>query len=163
MERQLIVMRHAKSSWSSSAATDHERPLNDRGRREAPVVAKELARLGWIPEMVLSSDSQRTRETWEHMRKVWSAEPAVEFLRSLYLAGYADLIELTDLVPEHIKTLLVLGHNPGWQGVVYALTGESIAMKTACAARLLGPNSDWDSALRTRGTWKLIDVIRGKD
>ena len=67
MERRLIVMRHAKSSWKSDAETDHLRPLNKRGRDSAPLVAARLVELGWIPEAVYSSDSLRTRETWDGM------------------------------------------------------------------------------------------------
>ena len=60
MQRRLMVMRHAKSSWKSQVPTDHERPLNERGRRDAARVGKRLAELGWVPDFVVSSDSRRT-------------------------------------------------------------------------------------------------------
>ena len=63
MAKRLLVTRHAKSSWKSGEDSDHARPLNKRGRRDAPRVAAHLVGLGWVPEQVLSSDSQRTRET----------------------------------------------------------------------------------------------------
>ena len=65
MRRRLIVLRHAKSAWDTDAATDHERPLNKRGRRDALRVAEKIAKLGWQPEQVISSDAERTRETWK--------------------------------------------------------------------------------------------------
>ena len=80
-------MRHAKSSWDSPAKNDHERPLNDRGRRDSPRVAQHLAEIGWQPQLILSSDAQRTRETAELMLSVWEAGVAVEFSPELYLAG----------------------------------------------------------------------------
>ncbi len=64
MTRRLIVMRHAKSSWKHAGLTDHQRPLNKRGRKDAPRVARALIERGWTPRRVLSSDAARTRETW---------------------------------------------------------------------------------------------------
>ena len=62
MQRRLMLMRHAKSSWKSQVPTDHERPLNERGRRDAARVGKRLAKLGWLPDVVVGSDSRRTEE-----------------------------------------------------------------------------------------------------
>ena len=75
MKRRLIVMRHAKSSWKDPGQTDHERPLNGRGRRSAPLVAARLAELGWAPTRVHSSDAARTVETWRGMEEtMWYSE-----------------------------------------------------------------------------------------
>ncbi|MEE3242683.1 MAG: histidine phosphatase family protein, partial [Candidatus Thermoplasmatota archaeon] len=69
MISRLILMRHAKSSWKYPDLSDHERPLNKRGRKAAVKVAKELIRLEWIPDKLYSSDSERTKETWSRMNK----------------------------------------------------------------------------------------------
>jgi len=69
MISRLILMRHAKSSWKYHDLSDHERPLNQRGRKSAVKIAKELIRLEWIPDKLYSSDSARTRETWGRMSK----------------------------------------------------------------------------------------------
>ncbi len=82
MQRRIIVMRHAKSSWKSDAPDDHSRPLNRRGRRDAPRVAQELARRGWVPERVFSSDARRTRQTWEIMAPYFENAPQVRWLKS---------------------------------------------------------------------------------
>ena len=73
--RTLILMRHAKSSWDNSALSDHERPLNARGRREAPVTGRRLRDAGIHPEATISSDSARTQETWNEL---WQFFPNVE-------------------------------------------------------------------------------------
>ena len=75
MRRRIIVMRHAKSSWKSGARDDHARPLNKRGRRDAPRIAARLAELGWVPERVISSDSERTRQTWARMEEAFDLPP----------------------------------------------------------------------------------------
>jgi phosphohistidine phosphatase SixA len=81
MRRRLMIMRHAKSSWKGQVPTDHDRPLNTRGRRDAVRVGKRLAKLGWVPDLVVSSDSRRTRETWERMQRRFP-EARVSFTRA---------------------------------------------------------------------------------
>ncbi len=159
MDRRLIVMRHAKSSWSSGAATDHARPLNERGRGDAPRVAVSLIECGWQPEFMLSSDAQRTRETAELMESRWPGPVPSEFLRSFYNGGYEQLVQEAGLIPTDAVTVLVLGHNPGWQEIVLALTGQMVEMKTATAALLAGKGDNWHAALRARRQWQIVDVI----
>ncbi|MEX2187581.1 MAG: histidine phosphatase family protein [Pirellulales bacterium] len=159
MKHRLIVMRHAKSSWDSPAETDHDRPLNDRGRRDAPAVAARLVELGWSPEVVLSSDSRRTRETFERMQPVLSPAGGVEYLSSLYHASIEALCEALLTVSDDVRVVLALGHNPGWQQAVYWLSGESIEMKTATAALLECDAADWQSSVAAREQWRLADTI----
>src|SRR5262245_30773186 len=90
MQRLLMLMRHAKSSWKSPAQTDHARPLNKRGRHDAPRVGKRLAQDGWVPDRVVSSDSRRTRETWERMERYFP-DARVSFTRALYGGGPTEL------------------------------------------------------------------------
>ncbi len=131
--KRIIIMRHAKSDWAAGAGSDHERPLNHRGKREAPLVGAALRASGLAPQRVLSSDSARTRETWERMAdQLDGAE--VTFDAKLYLAGI-DVVRaaLADL-DEATKTVLVLGHNPGWEDMVTELARRRIELKTAHAA-----------------------------
>ena len=79
----LILMRHAKSSWKYPELTDHERPLNKRGRKASVKIAKELIRLDWIPDKLYSSDSARTKETWKRMAK-HIQQVDVEYSRKFY-------------------------------------------------------------------------------
>ena len=87
MQRRLIIMRHAKSSWNSPAATDHARPLNKRGQHDAPRVGTALVEQDWTPDLVLSSDSQRTRETFAGMTESFPGGIEVRFLSSFYHGG----------------------------------------------------------------------------
>ena len=143
MERQLIVMRHAKSSWDSSAVTDHERPLNARGRRDTPRVAKRLVDLGWQPQHILSSDSQRTRDTCNLLLSSWEDGIGVDYLASLYLAGPKAVADEFQQLSDEVTTLLVLGHNPGWEAIVHRLSDQSVTMKTASAAMLSMLSIKW--------------------
>lgn len=158
MQRRIIVMRHAKSSWNSPAPTDHERPLNGRGRRSAPKIGAALAERGWMPELVLSSDSQRTRETFDRLTEGLGCKPRAEFLRSFYGGGPGEVREALAAAPDHISCVLVLGHNPGWEFVVRALSGEHIIMKTATAVLLSRDCANWSHAFH-QPPWTLEEVI----
>ncbi len=165
MNRRLIVMRHAKSSWADGSMSDHERPLNDRGRREAPEVARQLAELEWLPEVVLSSDSKRTRETWKRMKTVLEdadCTPTVTKSAELYHAGMDEAADALTELDDEIDCVLLLGHNPGWEDVVSYLSGVSVTMTTANAVLLEGEGDSWQDALE-RGSWQLVEVIRPRE
>ena len=157
MERQLIVMRHAKSSWASAGLTDHERPLNDRGRRDAPKVARQLTELGWQPQQILSSDARRTRQTAILLLAEWEDGIEATYSEMLYLAGPNALKEAMNGISDEVESLVVLGHNPGWEGVVHRLSGVEVTMKTATAALLTAECESWENAFDVE--WALEEVV----
>ena len=161
--KRLIVMRHAKSDWDTDAPTDHARPLNKRGRRDSLRIADKLVLLNWCPEHVLSSDAQRTRETFELMAPEFDPEPTVDFLATLYHAGPDELAGSIVSISDDTVTVMALGHNPGWEEVVYWLTRESIRMTTANAALIECEADSWSDVVRHAGNWSLKDVIRPKE
>ena len=156
---RLIILRHAKSSRSDSGLSDHDRPLNARGECDAPLVAERLLELGWVPEQVLSSNSERTRQTWAQMADVLGHVPA-DFVPGLYLASARQAVEELAEQADEVTTLLLLGHNPGLEQLVFDLTGQSERLTTCNAALLTSTASDWKKALR--GRWSLDQVVRPK-
>lgn len=162
MERRIVVMRHAKSDWDTNAKNDHERPLNKRGRQSAPMVANHLSTLGWQPQHILSSDARRTRETAELLLESWEDGIGVDFTSKLYLAGPSELQFELCVVSDEVETLLVLGHNPGWEGVVYRLTDVGVTMKTATAAMLHSDACEsWSDAFDA--DWTLHEIINPRE
>ncbi len=162
MERRIVVMRHAKSDWNTNAQTDHERPLNDRGRRSAPLVAKHLTSLGWQPQHILSSDARRTRETADLLLHAWEDGIGVEFNSKLYLAGPKELQFELCAVSDEVETLLVLGHNPGWESVVHRLSDVGVVMKTATAALLQSASCEsWSDVFDAE--WTLNEIINPRE
>ena len=161
MQRRLMLMRHAKSAWQSQAPTDHERPLNKRGRRDAPRVGERLVELGWMPDQVVGSDSRRTQETWEQMQKHFP-EARVHFTRALYAGGPTELRSEVARLSAAVRTVLVLGHNPGWENAVKALSGREVRMTTANVVLLEGKGATWGEALQ-RGRWSVVGVVRPKE
>lgn len=163
MQRRLVIMRHAKSSWETDAPSDHARPLNKRGRRDAPRIAKRLAELGWQPQLVVSSDSRRTKETYELLGSSLGDTLPVRFLPSLYQGGVAELVSALEDVPDDVPCVLALGHNPGWEQVVEWLCGQHVRLTTANAALLEGRGATWREAAGGQASWLLRDVLRPKE
>lgn len=109
---RLILTRHAKSSWEDPSQPDHDRPLNDRGRRSARALGDWLASRGYEPEEVLCSTSQRTRETWEGIALApLEVRPHLRFEPKLYHATPDTMLAV--LRSATAPTVMMLGHNPG--------------------------------------------------
>jgi phosphohistidine phosphatase len=160
--KTLLVLRHAKSSWNDPALDDHERPLNKRGRRDAPRMGELVREYGLIPDVVISSDAVRARLTAEAVAE--EARYAGEILVDprLYMARPADIVSLLPTVRENAETVMIVGHNPGLEKLVEQLTGERQDLPTAALAQIVLPIDQWrDLKLSTRGT--LVGLWRPKE
>jgi phosphohistidine phosphatase len=123
--RQLLLLRHAKSSWDDPSLSDHARPLNPRGRRAAAAVAQALRELGLSPDVVLVSSARRTLQTLEQIRPSFEPGILVEPLDALYLATWQSLLTLVQAVPETARSVMLIGHNPGLHEFAMALSGAA--------------------------------------
>ena len=148
-------MRHAKSSWKYPDLSDHERPLNKRGRKAAVKVAKELIRLEWMPEKLYSSDSERTKETWSRMDKHIDGVD-VEYSHKLYHSGTKKILKNIPDEPE-CETIMILRHNPGCAYFLSYLCGEWHRMPTAATALLTIKNTD--KSWKSKSNWILEDLL----
>ncbi len=160
--RNLLVLRHAKSSWNDPALDDHERPLNKRGRRDGPRMGELVREYGLIPDIVIASDAVRAQLTAETVAD--AARYAGEILldRHLYMAGPADIVSRLRTVRENAETVMIVGHNPGLEELVEQLTGQRQDLPTAALAQIVLPIDQWrDLTLSTRGT--LVGLWRPKE
>ncbi|WP_042378173.1 SixA phosphatase family protein [Streptacidiphilus melanogenes] len=132
---RLIVLRHAKSAWPEGVP-DLERPLAERGLRDAPRMGAWLRQAGLRPELVICSPARRTRQTWELTSRTLGAEPIVAFEPRVYGAEVEELLEVLREVPDGVGTVLVVAHFPGVQGLVLELVGGPVASSTPALARL---------------------------
>ena len=155
MISRLILMRHAKSSWKYPDLSDHERPLNKRGRKAAVKVAKELIRLEWTPEKLYSSDSERTKETWSRMNKHINGVE-VEYSHKLYHSRIKKILKNIPDEPE-CETIMILGHNPGCADFLSYLCGEWHRMPTAATALLTIKNQD--KSWKSKSNWILEELL----
>ncbi|GMI91408.1 hypothetical protein like AT3G52155 [Hibiscus trionum] len=168
--RRLILLRHAKSSWQYPALRDHDRPLSKSGRVDAVTVSQKLQRMGWIPQLILSSDAVRTRETLKIMQEQVRGflEAEVHFISSFYSIAAMD-----GQTAEHLQrticqyssgeilTIMCMGHNRGWEEAASMFTGASIELKTCNAALLEAPGKSWEEAFDAAGYggWKLQGIV----
>ena len=160
-DRILILMRHAKSDWGDESLSDHQRPLNHRGKRDAPRMATWLAEIDMVPDMILSSSSERTRETVALMTEQWSMEPTTSFSESLYLATPETILSTIRSDACDAIKLVVVAHNPGMAHLVSSLAEEFVEMPTAAVAIFKIPASDW-SSLQTSTSMSLLQLMRPK-
>lgn len=131
--RQLLLLRHAKSSWDDPLLADHARPLNARGKRAANAMAAAMRDLGLSPDVVLVSSARRTLQTLEAISP-FADSPLIEPMDDLYLAPWQRLLELVRQSPETARSVLVIGHNPGLHDLALALAGPAAMTGTAAVA-----------------------------
>ncbi len=125
---QLLLLRHAKSSWDDPTLRDHERPLNPRGERSARAMSNAFAMLRLAPDLALVSSSLRTRQTFELLRLMTEAME-VDMTDRLYLADAETILDRLREVPEGVRSVLVVGHNPGLYDTAIELVGRDPAAR----------------------------------
>jgi phosphohistidine phosphatase len=151
----LLVLRHAKSDWSTGE-DDRLRPLADRGRRQAPVVARWLADRGSAIDLAVVSPAVRARATWDLVAAELAVVPRVTVDDRVYGAGLEELVAVVAALPDEASTVLLVGHNPGLEDLVEDLTGNPVPMPTSAIAVLDVPSA-WSAVgrgscrLRTSG------------
>ncbi len=158
----LMVMRHAKSSWADETLSDHDRPLNKRGRRDAPRIGKLLVERQLQPEITLCSTAVRARMTAKRVIQAFSGEPVLMTDRRLY---HPSPRGFKQVLGEHLdgeSRVLVISHNPGCEEFIYRLTGDFETLPTAAVALIeLDNDVAWDALGKARA--QLRDVLRPKE
>lgn len=168
--RLLILLRHAKSSWTDQTLDDHERPLAPRGREAAPRVGRWLEEQGLAPDLVLCSTAVRTRETLDLIRPHLSSATPVRHLPELYEAAAGTLLDALRTAPAQAAKLLLIGHNPGLKDFArrLALAEDTKAYRrmmtkfpTAALAVLACEVADWQELVDGGG--RLQAFVRPRD
>lgn len=121
--RQLLLLRHAKSSWDDPKLDDFDRPLGPRGLKTAPLMGRELERRGWLPDLALVSPALRARDTWRLVAAELSRRVPVEFAETLYEAAATDILALVRQAKA--ANLIIVGHNPGLEDFAYRLASHA--------------------------------------
>jgi len=132
--KRLLILRHAKSSWKYPDLEDHDRPLNHRGKRDAPRMGRLMREEGFLPEWAFGSTARRARGTLERALEEGGATCEAHLSPELYLAEPEQIVDVLRCTPEPHSRVLVVGHNPGMEDLVLALTGEDVTFPTAALA-----------------------------
>ncbi len=153
--KELILVRHAKSSWKAPTLDDRERPLNQRGERDAPEMGARLARRKDRPDLIVSSPAVRTLETARIIaKKLGYARGSIVVEERLYGAGVAELLDVIRHADESVATLMLFGHNPGLTELANHLGPRPIPNLPTCGVLHLGFETD---------TWSIVGYARGDE
>ncbi|MCS0603166.1 histidine phosphatase family protein [Streptomyces sp. LP11] len=121
--RRIVLFRHAKADWPP--VSDHERPLAERGRMDAAVAGRKLADTGITFDLALCSTAVRTRETWKLAVHELAHRPRTTYEERVYEASPGELIALLNETPDDVRTVILIGHNPGVHGLAEILAGAA--------------------------------------
>ncbi len=168
MPRELLILRHAKSDWSTSAIADFDRPLAPRGRSDAPAMGAWMKREGLLPAHVVSSPAERARETALAVSKELGIKKKnISWDTEIYAADVPGLLRALARCPGEISPVLLIGHNPGLEDLVLYLAAEAVVipddgklLPTAALARLEMPEN-WGKL--DRGDAQLLSITRPRD
>ncbi len=166
--KRLLIMRHAKSSRDDASITDHDRPLNERGNRVAPLMGKFARSQNLKPDLILTSTAKRALRTAELFTSGFGAKLPMCVEKSLYNADVEQFCDTVREVADNESTLMVVSHNPGVERWIYALTGKFETVPTATIAVVsLSNKMDWcDLSSLTSGQlehiWRPREVLEGE-
>lgn len=170
--KRLYLLRHAKAVPAEPALDDHDRALAVRGMHDASAMARYMRKNGFIPELVLSSNSARTHQTTELVLREFEARS--DYRGTLYLAEAGKILALVQATPADVASVMVVGHNPGMEDLANLLAREPVRRKervrrdvleekfpTAALAVLDFDIAKWRDIRPGEGA--LVDFVRPKD
>ena len=156
--RRIVLFRHAKADWPQ--VPDHERPLADRGRKDAAVAGLKLADTGIPIDLALCSTAVRTRETWKLAVQEFPHRPKTVYEERLYEASPGELIAVLNETPDDAQNVVLIGHNPGVHGLAEILAGQAESdARTRMNAH--GFHAGAFAVLSFDGPWKSLEPGAG--
>ena len=145
----LILLRHGKSDWSGDEP-DRMRPLAGRGRRQAPEAGRWLEDNVGVIDLAVVSPAERTRETWRLAAAELGVTPPVREDDRVYAGSAGSLLGVVRELPADVKTVVLVGHNPGSEDLAARLTSRSVPMPTSALA-VIDLSGSWSAAANRRG------------
>ena len=162
--KTLYVIRHAKSSWDDPTLSDFDRPLNKRGKKDAPVMGKRLKERHVIPDLLLSSPAERALTTCHTIaEEIGYAKSKIKTYKNLYHAEDAEILRIIQALDNKYACVWIFGHNPGLTDFVNLLADAGIDNIPTCGVVACALNVQaWDEANRKKGTVTFFDYPKKK-
>jgi phosphohistidine phosphatase len=160
--KTLLILRHAKSSWEFTELPDHDRPLNNRGKRDAPRIGKKLLKEGLIPQVIISSSAIRAHSTAQKVAKACGYKGEILVNSSLYGSEYKAYLNILQNQHDRFDIVMVVGHNPQSEQLLEKLTGKMLNMPTCAVACVKLSISGWKK-LNDHTKGELVDIWRPKE
>lgn len=141
--RTLYLVRHAKSSWDNPGLRDFNRPLSDRGLRDAPSMARLLHEVGAAPDLLMSSPAKRALTTAQYFADAFGIEDA-DIVRNqdIYEATPTEILKIISHLPEDKKSVMLFGHNPTFTEVANLFSDNYIDNVPTCGVIQIGSSAD---------------------
>ncbi|MBU0946127.1 MAG: histidine phosphatase family protein [Proteobacteria bacterium] len=152
--KKLYLIRHAKSSWADPTLRDFDRPLNKRGRRDAPFMGKKLAERKIKPDFIISSSAKRAEQTVQILAKAIAyPQKRIYFSEAIYLADENGLYRILRSCDDRVNSLLLVGHNFGITDFAVSISGTQIENIPTCG--IVAMKFDLDS-------WQQVEPNTGR-
>jgi phosphohistidine phosphatase len=151
--KTLLLARHGKSSWDDSDLSDFERPLNSRGRRDAPLMGRLLKQLGTAPDLIITSPANRAFTTARIIAGALDYPlERIAVREQLYEATSNDILSVVQSLDEGLNTVLLFGHNPGLMLFCNLLVSPGINDLPTCGIAGIHCNVDsWNDVAAGNG------------
>jgi phosphohistidine phosphatase len=165
--KTIYLVRHAKSSWDDSDLTDFERPLNERGKRDAPAMAERLKEKNIRPQYFLSSAAKRAASTSKRFARVLGhAEEKIDFQKKLYHASAEDILRMLTSIPDKFQSAILFGHNPGITDLANELMDKGFLTDNIPTCGIVAFNfsiSSWKEAAPKKGKLLFFDYPKNSE
>jgi phosphohistidine phosphatase len=159
--KTLFLLRHAKSSWDNSSLADFERPLNERGLRAAPLIGATILQHQFQIDLIISSSAKRAEQTALLVKEAARINCEIQFDAGIYEASSQKLRQIVTNIGKEIESILLVGHNPGFEVFLEFLTHKSHQMPTAALAVIDLRIDEWNKVAADTG--KLRMLLRPKE
>jgi len=160
--KTLLILRHGKSSWEFPELSDHDRPLNSRGKRDAPRIGRKLLKEGVIPQLIVSSPAVRAYSTAEKVAKTCGYDGEITVDPLLYGSGYTQYLSVLQVQNDQNDIIMLVGHNPHSEQLLELLTGKMTSMPTCSVAYVRLPIRTWKE-LKAQTKGELVNIWRPKE
>lgn len=147
-------MRHAKSDWNDPSLKDFDRPLNERGKKSAPKIGKQLVSRNKIPDLILSSPAMRAKSTAEIIARETDYKETIQHEKEFYFGDLSEIIDIIKKTNDLYNIVLMVGHNPTFESLVNKLSGKGQIHEL--------PTASVVSILFDVKSWKLIEPQKGQ-
>lgn len=161
-DKTLLILRHAKSSWKNPELSDHDRPLNTRGKQDAPRIGRKLSKEGVIPQLIISSPAVRAYFTAEKVAKACGYDGEIKVEPPLYGSGYIEYLNVLQIQNDQYDIIMLVGHNPQSEQLLEILIGEMISMPTCTVACVRLPIRSWKE-VKAEAKGELLNIWRPKE
>ncbi len=150
--KTLLILRHAKAK--RNGWDDYERPLSQRGKRDAPRIGQLVEQMGLIPDLVVSSGAKRAVQTARRVAKAAGYAGEVMLTEALYFSGVDTHLDVLRRLPDNAEVVMLVGHNPTFEELVKALTGQDVSLPTATLAQVELEIESWTEIDEMTGVLK---------